>query len=791
MIRKIDHLKGAGFFRDFHWASAGPGQDFQRLTLIYGPNGGGKSSIATALLRRKNDDQSQWPDIRLIGEDGAEFIDYSRVFVFSESYVNANYHLSATDATTPSIIAVGEKNAADQQELLELQAKVPALEKTVSRMRASQTRAEERLRTTLVAVRNQVNAALSTVSTDYQSNHFRTDVVERRYGGSRSTWVPMTADELRDALAQVKAQPLGTLTHVPLVTLTDASLRTEAEDLLRAQPISVALDTLVDAHPKAAQWVHDGIPLHDEADHCLFCGGPLTAARREQLAGHFSDEVKHTEDRTHALIQRTTALRDAFNQAQASMPQLPQFDSSLRKVCAQVLDTQTLACAQMVGWCDSVIERLNKKAADVVGHLDMSPVPMEPTVDDAELVELINQHNLLAKDTARRRKQLAEQIVIHYLNDNQGAYDKARKEVTNAETVTASSEKELVAAQERLADLTQPKGSVTPSAEFLTDEVARLLGRRELTFKAKDFRTYEIQRDGHPALGLSEGEKTAITLVHFLEQIRRWDKPTGLNPIVVVDDPVSSLDHGVYMGVSSALWALFVKDDAIEQMVLLTHDFDLFRQWDTQFDYLPGSLRGSHDSNRCTLELVSRYTEPDHHREPRLVAWPPSENVRKKVRSTYHHAFLRLVEAQAELLDANVTFATRLEAQLLFPNVIRRVLESFLAFKFPGDTSTLSQLMAACAADLEAAIEPARQSGFSGDPDSLRHDLMRYSNTYSHDINPETTSLITPEEVLPAITSLFIFMDALDHAHFKGMCDVAGRTPTLIIPSPAANGGAV
>lgn len=49
------------------------------------------------------------------------------------------------------------------------------------------------------------------------------------------------------------------------------------------------------------------------------------------------------------------------------------------------------------------------------------------------------------------------------------------------------------------------------------------------------------------------------------------------------------------MGISTYIWSEAVAKDHIEQVFLLTHNFELFRQWDIQIGGLPGK-RGATDS---------------------------------------------------------------------------------------------------------------------------------------------------------------------------------------------------
>ena len=71
-------------------------------------------------------------------------------------------------------------------------------------------------------------------------------------------------------------------------------------------------------------------------------------------------------------------------------------------------------------------------------------------------------------------------------------------------------------------------------------DICSYLGRGELTFEIQGS-GYQISRNGTPAKNLSEGERTAIAFLYFLKSL--GDKSFSLKDgIVVIDDPVSSLD---------------------------------------------------------------------------------------------------------------------------------------------------------------------------------------------------------------------------------------------------------
>ena len=71
-------------------------------------------------------------------------------------------------------------------------------------------------------------------------------------------------------------------------------------------------------------------------------------------------------------------------------------------------------------------------------------------------------------------------------------------------------------------------------------ELRSYLGRDELQFQMKET-GYTLTRSGKSVSHLSEGERTAIAFLYFLKSLQ--DRSFDLrNGVVVIDDPVSSLD---------------------------------------------------------------------------------------------------------------------------------------------------------------------------------------------------------------------------------------------------------
>ena len=102
--------------------------------------------------------------------------------------------------------------------------------------------------------------------------------------------------------------------------------------LLEETPTRVAI-TQLEGSPFAQTWVQQGISLHEGEDTCLFCAGPVTEARRDQLGKHFDESWRNIRGRAAALVQKLDAYTTGLSAWLASFPEAGALasDFSLRR----------------------------------------------------------------------------------------------------------------------------------------------------------------------------------------------------------------------------------------------------------------------------------------------------------------------------------------------------------------------------------------------------------------------------------------------------------------------------
>ena len=779
MLRRFEWIKDCAIFRDYRWD--GSLNDLQRITVVYGHNGSGKTSLARALDRaattpegrRKVSLYVQDNDGNTRSTDGGDDPTFNRLLVFSPEYVERSHRLGVDGPSMAAVLTVGER-AADSEVRLEalrkgqeaLLAEQDAATSTIDQVEGRRNKAYEQLSKTVVTDLRRAGAP-------YQSRgNYSVAKVKSKFAAPRVGWVVLPDDDLATKKHLVNSDNRDVLQLGPFSFALANTLAQRARELLAKTPVTIVLDTL-HSHPSAEPWVQEGQRLHTDLDQCVFCGSPLSGERRLAIEQHFSGEVERLQ---HGLSDLASSLDNLDRQGDAILRRIPsrgllfedlrdRFDEAENDVRDQV--------KALKSWAQELRVRMDAKRVNTLSTVN-AIVDDAPAMEGADLEAVRDEHNHRVDSHAELVQEAARRVELHHLKSAEAEAD----ELTEAMAVATQQRRVAIDALTEIAHeitaLESIEGDPIPSAQVLTREVARLLGRDELKFEAADGR-YSVTRDGQPATDLSTGERTAITLVHFLECVARFDSSNG-KPIVIIDDPVSSLDSNVFMGVSTYIWSKTVSDDHAAQVILLTHNFELFRQWHVQIEGLHKGKVGNHYP-ASLFELRSRHVQVGGkaRRRPILANWPENKSHRLKVRSSYHHAFLALVDARRGLA-AGGSLEARLDAQLLFPNVIRRVLESFLAFKHPeriGDFTTGMR-------DTEALL---REAGYQGDPAALRQQLTRFAHAYSHSDTPETDIVVNPDEIEAVIDAVFTFMKHLDDRHFSGLCRALDVDPTELVPS--------
>jgi len=318
---------------------------------------------------------------------------------------------------------------------------------------------------------------------------------------------------------------------------------------------------------------------------------------------------------------------------------------------------------------------LKRKTSDYFNNIPATRIELITFVEEfKEIKKTVKAHNdWLAEFDENKEKALAK-ILNHYVAEYLQAENYIKKETDKgrADTIIINiNSKITINKTDKLALEAQLKSSVKGQIE-LNDMLEILLHRDDIKVEIRNDK-FTLERSGHPASNLSEGEKSAIAFAYFLTELKalRNDAPPKLpNTIVFIDDPISSLDSNHIFQIRSLLHTFF-KEENFAQLFISTHSFEFFSvMLDTN---LFGRKNKDEHGNKRPLYFIKRNDNN-------------SSVIKKLPRSfsSYKSEYVGLFHTIKEFNE----LANKEDFQnlLILPNAVRRFLELYTLMKYPSDS---------------------------------------------------------------------------------------------------------
>ena len=193
------------------------------------------------------------------------------------------------------------------------------------------------------------------------------------------------------------------------------------------------------------------------------------------------------------------------------------------------------------------------------------------------LAQAVNEHNNQARRHEEATKERKQIVLDHLVGSKSVAFRELEVHANECATKSSTSEKAVELAERRLDQVRQAQFTTKDMAATLTRDLTQVYGKNHLSVAVTaDGKSYACRRGDKPGTDLSDGERTTLSLLHFLRKLQDEQVSDGdpSQRIVVIDDPSSSLDREALFATHQ--W-LFDTLKTFGQYIILTHDFSLLR----------------------------------------------------------------------------------------------------------------------------------------------------------------------------------------------------------------------
>ncbi|MCQ0990536.1 AAA family ATPase [Jiella marina] len=684
MLTHIKKIKNLGVFDNY--TKAVELKAFERFNVVYGENGSGKTTFSRLLGCLQSGEHKDYPNLEFnIDTQSGPLVQgqkYVRnVRVFNSDFVEAN--IGRFDGPLRHILILGEGNKAVAEEI---KAEIVTRDDRAKRLQDIANAV-----TKLEADRGKIFSAIAKTIGEATSGstlrNYRKPDAERAFGkvGEATALSESDLAAHRATVRQEQMSEVGKL-NVPRIVepgtentidpVSAAHALAQRCGALTMRSAQSAVVARLASHPKIATWVEEGVDLHRDhnSETCEFCAQPLPAARLKALADHFSvqdQQLKNEIDHERAWLATVLEALGRF-----TLPDRLALYSELRSEYDAAVSAFTVELEAVKEWMTAIdgalADKLTRRTETYVAEVDSDAEPLKAAL--AAIANVMERHDTKTKGFEAEKILARDAIEDHYLLTIKDQVAEIAQKIASyeAEENVLTDGGESLPDKRSLADIRQSildkQAQISnehKGGEELTAHLKQFLGRTDLVFENSK-EGYVVLRRGKSAKRLSEGEKTAIAFLYFLVQLKDQDFDLA-EGIVVIDDPISSLDSGaIYQAFS------FLKNETkgAKQLFILTHNHEFLRlviNWFHSF------------KKQCSYSMVL-CSETADGRSARLA---PLDHLLIEHATEYHYLFKVLYTFQA---DGTIMSCYHI------PNVARKVLEAFLEFHVPSNKSLYLKL---------------------------------------------------------------------------------------------------
>jgi wobble nucleotide-excising tRNase len=399
-----------------------------------------------------------------------------------------------------------------------------------------------------------------------------------------NTALLLTQAELEEKADSIFSNTLTTVSLLPVINAEEI-VRHENNPILQKRIIGkddVDIAAII-LKLNNSDWVRQGLPFYEANDGvCPFCQQKTGDDFHKSLAEYFDETFVQDSNTIKTLIDNYFA--DAYR-LQSQIQALIDLQSAFIDI--EKLKTEKQLLDSIISLNKQQLIEKQKEASRVVA-LD-SLVSVLANIDGLITAAniKITENNRVVSNLRSEKALLTAQIwkfVVSELSAEIAEYKQMKSNLESAIiNISAQIKTKNTEKTQKESELRELEKQTT-TIKQTRDDINVLLG----AFGFKNFKlelgdelnTYKlIREDGSDAKDtLSEGERNFLTFLYFYHLLKGSQTDTGIanEKIVVIDDPISSLDNDVLFIISTLIRELIqnVRDNnsSIKQIFILTHN---------------------------------------------------------------------------------------------------------------------------------------------------------------------------------------------------------------------------
>lgn len=554
----------------------------KEVTLIYGLNGTGKSTISNYLYDRKDPDYDSC-SINLTRE--VELLVYNQRFIEDYFY---------EDDSLKGVFTLSKENKDIEKQIKDEEAKIVRLSASLDAKSEELTSYDEAFEASKSAAVNNI-WKIKTLYTggDRVLEFCIKGLMRKELLYEYLSSIELNNEEGPFEIEKLKARALSladenatTVEKLKAVSFSEPSVETTA---LLAKSITASTEGAVAKFINQldnSDWVSQGLSFvrHTEgaASPCPFCQEKtITDELLKSIRTVFDGQYKVDIDTLGACLDDYKERVEGL-----SFPEVEGCKHIEEDEAAEWSTNIELVRTKL----DRNLQRLRTKVANPQSETSLSPVGEELERLN-KIVETVNERISEYNRSIENKNESIREIKEQFWRQMRRDYDQVLLEVEAAKSNLSKKkpplEKEIKGINEsvsasnlKLVELRKKTVNVDAAVSAINSRLSDL-GVSGFHVKKFGESKYRLDRDGQDQeifKTLSEGEKTLISFLYFIERCHGTLDPSQgvLTKTIVIDDPISSLSHIYVFNIGQYIKREFVNNPSYSQVIVLTHSLYFF-----------------------------------------------------------------------------------------------------------------------------------------------------------------------------------------------------------------------
>jgi wobble nucleotide-excising tRNase len=640
--------------------------DLKKINFIYGANGSGKTTISNLIEAPHNESFSQcsidWKDDLPI-----------KTIVFNKHFRENNFG----KGNMPGVFTLGQATKEEIEAIGKMQDELSKIKESGIQKKATIKTQEEEKKSEEDGFKEKVWSIIyKKYESDFKDAFVGSISSKEKFKDKLLHEYSENSSSLRK-IEELKQKAQTILGKVPermeLITIHDFTklLEIENDKIWQKKIIGKADVEIAKLIQKLNlnDWVNEGIKhIQGDSDICPFCQQPtINADFRKQLEDYFDDSfiadtqsIKDNEEEYNIIAQNLINTLQGIETKEKA-------NKETKLNCESFsADIKTLSSLFI-----SNKELLNNKIKEPSRSIDLISIKEQSEKIQSLLKEAntaIEKHNKIVDNYKTEKIQLISEIWKYIVEDNKTLISDFIKKTTGLQKGIDALNKQRDELLEqyknldiKIKDANKNVTSVQPSVDEI-NKTLKYYGflNFEIVPSKTEVNQYKIQRENGDIAEttLSEGEVTFITVLYFLQLAKGGISQEVVNDdrILVIDDPISSLDSTVLFVVSSLLKEIIksIKNNEghIKQLILLTHNVYFHKE----VSFIDGRTKENNDTFYWILRKKENISniDPFERKNPIQnsyeLLWQELRNKERNSAITIQNIMRRIIESYFKIL---------------------------------------------------------------------------------------------------------------------------------------------